>query len=346
MNRKNTILDLLDALAPEVQAAFLRSVQNIQSDVQLQLLIGAYESGDIDGFIRLLNIENAYFAPLDQALSNAYAQGGDWAIDGLKAMASAQGATIVGRFDGRNPRAEAFLRDRSSGLIVEIVADQVASVRTALAANMTAGVNAKTASLDVVGRVNRATGRREGGLLGLTKQQAGYTQNAMAQLRSGDPAQMADYLTRKRRDKRFDATVRKAIKAGKPVSSGDAQRMVNRYTDRLLKLRGETISRTELLGSLHHAQNEGLQQMIDAGRIEADAITRTWDASNDGDTRDSHRAMEGTTPDASGAFTTGDGYRMRYPGDVSLGAPAQEVINCRCRVVQSIDFLMGLRRAA
>lgn len=342
MAKKNTILDLLDDLAPAVREAFLQSVRNIQRDVQLQMLTEAYGRGDIEGFIRLLNLENAYFTPLDRALTDAYAQGGDWATDGLKAMAQSQGATLIGRFDGRNPRAEAFLADRSSTLITNIIADKVADVRNVLTANMAAGVNAKTASLDIVGRMNRVTGRRDGGLLGLTKQQTGYTQNALAQLRSGDPAELSKYLMRTRRDKRFDGLVRKAIKDGKPVTASDAKRMVNRYSDRLLKLRGETIARTELLGSLHHAQNEGMQQMIDAGKIEANAVTRTWDAANDSDTRDSHRALDETQPDSSDVFTTGDGNRMRHPGDASLGAPAEEIINCRCRIVVDIDFLASL----
>lgn len=342
MADKRTILELLDDLSPVVQEAFLQSVRNIQSDVQLRLLTEAYGRGDIEGFIRLLNVENAYFAPLDRALTEAHTQGGDWAVDGLKAMAQSQGATLVGRFDGRNPRAEALLAERSSALITNIVADQVASVRSVLSANMTAGVNAKTASLDIVGRMNKITGRRDGGFLGLTQQQTGYTQNALSQLRSGDPAELSKYLTRTRRDKRFDGLVRKAIKDGKPVSAADAKRMVDRYSDRLLKLRGETIARTELLGSLHQAQNEGLQQMIDSGKVDASAVTRTWDAANDSDTRDSHRALDETQPDSSGIFTTGDGNRMRHPGDASLGAPADEIINCRCRIVVDIDFLASL----
>lgn len=341
MARPRNLINLLDDLAPSVQRAFLQSIQNIQSDAQLNLIITALEQGDVDRALGFLNIGAAYFAPLDRALSDAYQQGGDWALEGVKNIARSQGATVVARFDGRNPRAEEYLRTQSSRLITEVVEDQVESVRAVLTQNMTDGVSPRKAALDVVGRVNRATGRREGGLLGLTSQEAQYADNALAQLTSGDPAKMREYLNRTARDKRFDRTVTAAIRDGKPVSASDATRIANRYRDILLSKRGERIARTELLGALHAAQSEGTQQLIDGGQITADQVTEEWDAANDMDTRDSHANAEGQTKGPDGTFLIG-GFRMRYPGDSSLGAPASEVINCRCRVRQSFDFISGL----
>lgn len=346
MARPRTLLDLLDQLAPEVQKAFLQSFESIRSDVQLNLMIGALERGDIEGAMRFLNIETAYFAPLDQALMLAYTDGGDWAIQGIRNIAKRQGATIVGRFDARNPRAEEYLRNTSSRLIVEIVADQREGIRAALTANMTEGVSPRKAALDVVGRINRTTGRREGGKIGLTQAQSQYADNALAQLRSGDPVQMKQYLTRAARDRRFDRTVMAAIQSGKPISAADAAKMANRYKDILLRKRGETIARTELLGSLHAAQDEAEQQLIDAGKISRDMIDEEWDAANDKDTRDSHAFMDSQKPDANGIYTTGAGYRMKHPGDTSLGAPAKEIILCRCTKRKSYDFISSLRNAA
>lgn len=345
MARPRTLLDLLDNLAPQVRKAFLESFDNIRSDVQLGLMIASLERGDIDGALRFLNIETAYFAPLDQALTLAYTQGGDWTVEGIRRAAKGQGATIVARFDGRNVRAEEYLREQSGRLITGIVADQTESIRSALTQNMIDGVSPRKAALDVVGRINGVTGRREGGLIGLTQAQAQYADNALAQLRSGDPAQMRQYLTRTARDKRFDRTVRAAIEAGKPVSAADSTRITNRYRDILLRKRGEAVARTELLGSLHAAQAEGTQQLIDSGKITADQITEEWDAANDGDTRDTHAAADGQIKRSDGTFLIG-GYPMRFPGDASLGAPAEEIVHCRCRVRQSFDFSSLLRRAA
>ncbi len=57
-------------------------------------------------------------------------------------------------------------------------------------------------------------------------------------------------------------------------------------------------------------------------------MTREWDAAGDKDTRDSHSAMDGQKRGLDEPFTTGDGWQLMHPGDGSLGAPAEEVINC------------------
>lgn len=338
MARKN-LLDLLDQLAPSVRDAFIQAIANIRSDAQEAAFIAAYERGDIEAAVRAIGLGAEYYAPLDQALTQASIAGGDWFFDEVKAMAAAQGAVVVGRFDARNPRAETWLRRQSSRLIVEIVEDQREAVRQVVTKNMKDGVNAQRAAVDIVGRAPAKGQPRKGGIVGLTSQQAGYVSNARAEL--SDPEIMGRYFERTRRDKRFDSIVRKAMKAGKPVSLADIERITQRYSDRLLKLRGETIARTELLNGMHSAQHEGVEQLIEKGQIRADQVTRIWDAAEDGDTRESHRAANNTKAGPDGTWLIG-GHRMKHPGDRSFGAPAGEIINCRCRVDVDIDFIAGL----
>ena len=80
------ILDLLDELEPSVRRAFLAAVQDIKSEAQMALLVGAYERGDIEGFLRVLNLRAAMFAPLDDALRAAYIEGGRNALAGLPVL--------------------------------------------------------------------------------------------------------------------------------------------------------------------------------------------------------------------------------------------------------------------
>ncbi|RZJ09332.1 MAG: hypothetical protein EOP39_11755, partial [Rubrivivax sp.] len=60
---------------------------------------------------------------------------------------------------------------------------------------------------------------------------AEFAESARQELLSGEPDQLRHYLTRERRDKRFDAIVHRAIKAGKPVAAEDATRMLHSLSD-------------------------------------------------------------------------------------------------------------------
>ena len=339
---EKSLLDLLDELTPEVRRAFLKAIENVRSDFQERAFTEAFERRDVEGALRAIGLGAEYFAPLERALNAAFLRGGEWLLDEMRRPAKRAGIEAVGRFDMRNPRAEQLVRQLSADLIVEIAEGQRESIRIALEEGMREGVSANRSKLDIIGRSPARGLPRQGGIVGLTSQQAGYVQNMRSDLLSGDPSLMEGYFDRKRRDRRFDAVVRRAIAAGKPVSRADAERIAARYADRLLQLRGETIARTELLTTLHAAQDEGLEQMIGRGVIERDAVMLTWDASEDKSTRSSHRAMDGQTRQKGQPFTSGNGYSLMRPGDRSMGAPASETINCRCRLEVDVDFLSGL----
>jgi len=340
MPKRKTILDLLDNLAPDVQRAFLESIDRITGSVQIRALERAIEARDLNQVLRVLELGPEFFAPLDRALAASYQAGGDWAMGQLVADSVRQGARVTAFFDARNYRAERWLQDSSSKLITRILDDARDNIRSALTAGAEAGEGARSTALRIVGRVNRTTGTRQGGIIGLTADQEKWTRNAYAELLSGDRA----YFGRKLRDRRFDAVLAKAIREGRGVTSSEARAMVARYSDRLLKLRGDTIARNELQESLHAAQDEGLQQLVDSGKVSSDQIEEEWDAANDMDTRPSHAAMDGQRRRHGEAFTTGQGYQLRYPRDGSLGAPADELINCRCRKKIRIDWIKGLSR--
>lgn len=217
-------------------------------------------------------------------------------------------------------------------------------MRETLVAGMEAGRNPRSTALDIVGRVNRETQRREGGILGLTSQQAQWVRNAQAELASGDPVQMSRYLQRGRRDKRFDSIVRRAIREGRPVSPEDVGRLTGRYSDRLLKLRGDTIARTEALTSTHAGQREGMQQLIDSGAVNPSQVRRIWKATGDGRTRDSHLALHGESVGWNEPFISpATGAQMMHPGDTSRGASGEDTIQCRCWMETRVDYLGNLR---
>lgn len=155
--------------------------------------------------------------------------------------------------------------------------------------------------------------------------------NARRELLSGDPAQLRNYLGRQRRDKRYDRLVMQAMRDGKPLSVADVDRITGRYKDSLLKLRGETIARTESITALRAGRHEGYQQLVESGAVRDDQIIRTWDATGDARTRPDHMAMEGQQiRGMKSLFTAPDGSLLAYPGDVTHGATARQTIQCRC----------------
>lgn len=335
--RRPTLRERLDAIAndlePRTRDAFFAAVQDIVSRAELGRLVRALERGDIEGALRAVNLDPAAFRDLEEVLRRAYARGGDAAVDTMPSLPSPDGGALVIRFDVRNPRAERFLAGYSSQLVTRVVEDQREAIRSTLRSGMEAGRNPRNVGLDVIGRINRATGRREGGIVGLTAQQAGYVENARAELLSGDPDVMRSYFDRERRDRRFDRAVQRAINQGRALSQADTAKIVGRYSDSLLQLRGETIARTEMLTSLNAASREAYEQAIDTGAIQRQNVKKIWRTARDARVRDSHSVLAGQARPMDERFGNG----LLYPGEP--GAPASEVINCRCIAEHRIDFL-------
>lgn len=330
---------LLAEQAPRIRDAFLQAIYDARSVPRLEDVVALLTRGDIEGAARLLEIQQIFLAPLDQAIVGTYMQSGAVAMEAIVATAP-KAMRLVARFDGRNPAAESWLREHSSALITEIIADQREGIREALRAGMEAGRNPRGVALEVVGRVDKVTGKRVGGLLGLTSQQMKFVANARAELLSGDPAQMRAYLERKLRDRRLDGIVKRAIKDGKPVAAKDVDRLMGRYSDRLLAYRGTVIARTEALESFANARWEATRQLIEAGTIREQHVTKVWSATLDKRTRDSHVALHGKKAEMREAFVSPlTGARMLFPMDRSMGAPAGEIIQCRCACQYNISWL-------
>lgn len=329
---------LLNDLEPRMAAAFQASIDDIRSNVSLQRLVDAIERRDFEAAVRALYIDEAAFGPLSRTISDAYNDGGTLAAASIPAAAG--GGQVVFRFNARSPRAERWLAQHSSTLITGITADIRAAARQHLVTGMELGQNPRTTALSLVGRIDRVSGRRVGGVLGLTSAQERFVANARAELTSGDPARMRNYLTRARRSKgpggQLDRLVLSAIREGKPLDAATVERALGAYADRLLELRGSTVARTESMAALNQSNIEAYQQAIDTGQVQAQNVRKVWVATQDARTRDSHRHMDRESVGINERFSNG----LMYPGDPN-GA-ASEVINCRCTMFTRVDHLANL----
>ena len=295
---------------PTVRRAFQSAIRDIKNNVQLRQLERALERGDIQAALNLLNLGNEFYAPFDQAVRNAFAGGAAYQINTLPKVNPATGQRLVIRFQGNHERAEQVLRTLSGQLITNIIDPQREAIRSILAEKLAQGANPRTTALDIVGRVNRRTGRREGGIIGLTERDARAVENLRFRLLS------------------------EGVNNPEP-------RVTKKY-NQLLKARGERIARTETIAALNEGRTEALNQLIDRGEIRADQVTRIWDATGDLRTRPQHAAIDGQSKGFNQPFVMPDGSLLNHPGDTSLGAPASQVVNCRCYVSNKIDFLAGL----
>ena len=316
----------LDKLEPAIRAEFLEMVSTVVGSITLTRVVTAMD--DLDDLMDEVGITRPAANDLLEAVRDTYKRGG---------VFEAPSARI--RFDYRNEQAERWLAEHSSQFVTRIQTQQREAIRQAVETGTRLGQNPRQTALDIAGRVSGQTGRRSGGIVGLSDNQARYVSNAREQLRSGDPAQMREYLTRSRRDRRFDGIVNRAIEAGRPVPRSDMERIVGRYSDRLLQTRGETIARTEAMQAFNSARDQAWEQSIEEGVVQRQNVTKVWRSAGDGNVRHTHAALNRETVDKDEAFVSPTGARLMYPGDTSMGAPASEIVNCRCTYNVRADFL-------
>lgn len=324
----------LEQISPRFRQAFEEAIADITSTTQLRAFEAAIERGDVEAAIRAVALGREFFAPLDRMMQDAFAQGAIWQLAQTIPKTGRQAGSLQIRFDGRHPRAEAWTRQQGALLVTEVSESIKEAIRVIVQDGLSNGRSPRKVALDIAGRMNRATNRREGGVVGLTSQQAAFVANARHQLEELD----SGYFERRLRDRRYDRTVAKAIREGKPMAQADIDRIVARYSDRMLKYRGDVIGRTEGLRALNAGRFEGVLQMVDKGSLPADAVTLEWQSTPDRRTRDTHLAMNGQQVKMGQPFTSPLGYQMMHPGDTSLMAPASETIQCRCSMRVRVDW--------
>lgn len=258
----------------------------------------------------------------------------DLLVEALRRVALAGGNAELG-INLNTTRAADWLRELSGRLITNFNLHSLETVRELLALNASLGRSPRTTALDLVGRVN-AYGAREGGFIGLNAPQSRAVLNARRNLTSGDPEQMRYYLQNERRDRRYDAAVLKYINAEKPLPAALLNKVLTRYEARLLQTRGETIARTETVVALNFGRTESMRQASE--ELEDGArIVKIWESGpDDGRQREQHTAANGQRVEMDEPFRMENGDLLMFPGDPSLGASAENIINCRCGVLYEV----------
>ena len=328
---------LVEAWEPILKRAFLDSVYALRSQAQLDLIIRMLEADNFEAAIRAVGLDPVAFRAFDKSLFNAFEAGGNFTSSALPVVKLSDGFKVTFQFNVRNPAAEQWLSQHSSKLVSEITDDTRVMLRDVFTKGMAKGLNPRTVALDVVGRVNPLTGRRENGLLGVTSSQQKWIENYADELASDNPRAA---LSRTLRDKRFDRAVIKAVESGEAIPASLQNKMVTAYTNRALRYRAENLARSEAMTALHEAQQQSMEQAVQTGAITQQDVKFTWRTASDDRVRDSHETMDGQEVAMGEMFITGDSVPIEFPGDPN--APIEETASCRCFREPSIDFAARL----
>lgn len=340
MLKRLTEKDRLLALASEwegvLRQAWVDSIQEITSAVVLRNLVAEIERGNVQAALEMLDIGPDRFARFERAILSAWDAGGAATVAGMPSLRDPGGNRVLFSWSVRNLPAEQALRNHAATLVDDLTTEARDVVRQTLADGLSRGRNPRQTALGLVGRVNRRSGAREGGVIGLSRPQAATLDKIYLGLRAGDAEAMRDYLGYALRDKRFDGHVRRALAEGGSVPADAVDRITTSYSNRALKYRADNLALTETNIALTKARLDAFQQQIDAGKLEAQDVVKTWGRSISREKRVDHLAMVGVSMPFNEKFTLPSGVQCDGPHDPSL--PASELIGCKCIVEYRINF--------
>lgn len=337
LSAREILINLASEWETTIAMAWLDAVREITSAVVLKDLVAELERGNIDGAMKLLNIDADRFARFEGSLLQAYNAGGQAVVGSMPKLIDPEGNRVHFSWGVRNMPAEQALRQHAAGLVDDLVGEQLTVVRSVLVDGLARGQNPRQTALKLVGPINRRTGFREGGVLGLTPSSTQTLDKIYGGLRSGDTQAMRDYLGYKLRDKRFDGHVRRALAEGGSVPVDAVDRIATAYSNKALKYRADNLALTETNIALAKAHRDAFQQQIDAGKLEATDVTKTWGRTISKEPRTDHLAMVGVTVPFDQPFVLPDGTQCTGPHDPSL--PAHHLVGCKCPAPEiSIDF--------
>lgn len=333
---KEQIEQIALELTPKLRASFMAAVNDILDAVVLRVIVERLERNDLYGAVEALQLDADAFGKVEQAILEAYNAGGSAAVDKFPKTSDPEGRRVVFRWGVRNVAGENELSHYAANLVQNISEDTKVGIRAKLAEGLSQGQNPRATALEIVGQVSPVTGRREGGLIGLTSAQMATVENARRGMIAGDPEAMRSYLGLKLRDKRFDAAVKRALAEGRGLSLVDADKITGRLADRNLKFRADLIAETETMGALSKANHDAILRQIEAGRLNAEDVSKTWRRTVSEHPRSQHIRMAGQTVPFDEPFIAPDGTRIMYPRDPAAGA--KHVLGCKCRADYRIDF--------
>ena len=340
----------LDRLEPALRDAFLEAFEAVTSAIRMQQLEAMILAGDIEAAIDALRLEQGFFGPLFEAHRQTLLTGGALVMAELPLRNPFDGSKFVFSFNGRHDRAERWIREQSSRLITEVIEDQKEQARIVIREAAVVGQHPRDTARAIVGKVDPATGKRTGGILGLDRARRGVFQRVMDGMMTPNGVRdlvtvprdgSAPYVTLTSVNEATKQRILRAYHRGEAVPPADIAISRKQLRNKLMKDRGDTIARTEALNGLRAGRHEGMEQLVESGAVRRDQIRIRWQATLDSRVRDTHRFLHNQKVRMGEFFNPAPGVFMQYPGDLEHSPDnpkglAANVISCRCLAVYRI----------
>jgi uncharacterized membrane protein len=284
---------------------WLIAIQQVKDLMTLDALTVAVMNNDVYAIQRAFSPEAVQLRlkGFKDAMTNHYATSG---------VQIAKNITVSGvYFNQVNPRLVGIVNNWTNTLITNETQATIQGIGAELSKATLRGVNPLQSARAIRGSI------------GLTPQQVKAIQNYEAKLRAGESV-----TSYKLRDKRLTKKV---------LKEDDIIKRVDRYRQKQLKYRAETIARTEALRMTNMANQHIYENAIEEGSIGANDYRRYWVPRRDSKTRDAHLTLpsmnkEGRAINEPFISTLG---RIMYPHDPT--ASAGNTINCRCVVIYALQ---------
>lgn len=298
-----------------IRNAFLTFTNEVSSERVMKQVADLLQARNIEG---ALNIVDSYIVRAGSAIPKVMTRGIEHQVQELSRQL-ADRTHMALSFDHGNLRAAELMRQNTLRFVRGLSQQQRVVTREAIAYGLSGGFNVPSMA------------REFRDSIGLTINQRRSVQRYTDLLSQGS----SEATQRQLRDRRFDSTVQTAIEESEPLSVSQIERMTSRYRANMVNARAETIARTESARATNLASLESTRQVADQLQIDPDQIIRTWHATQDARTRDTHAEMDGQEVGLDEPFLSSSGAEIMYPGDPD--APAEETINCRCVITTSIQ---------
>ncbi len=335
---------IADSQTPAIRRAILGALASADQ-ATIKALAEAIQAGQVGTVLALLGLNQmeARLGPAVAEIRQTLARAGALAAASAPTIPQLVGPDLTITFDLYNPRTLQFLEQYEMGLIREISETTRAGIRQMV----TDGI--------VQGRNPRAVARELKKSVGLTQRQAKAVSNFRRELEDfhlkrsagawnlggkkskapggagvfmidedGNP--LDGIMHRRLRDFRFDRSLQRAMQTGKPLTPEQIDKMVDRYRQRMIKFRAETIARTESMRAVNHGNDQAWRQAADQGIGRVLKFART---AGDERVRIGHRRIpklnEGGVP-IDQPFMTPSGPKMISP----FG------IGCRCTAIYKV----------